>query len=196
MGLRKAVACPGYPTGLKNRNTGAGGAVVLPTESRLWLAVQVVPQNEQKVATLLGHFGLEQFLPTVRTRREWSDRVKVKERPLLPGYVFCQAGRSSVGVILKTPGVNRIVTFGGKLYPVSDDEITALRTIVQAGRDPLPVPYVAVGEAVVVTAGPLKGLKGLVTQIKNKRRLIVSIESIMRSIAVEFSFSEISSIDC
>jgi transcription antitermination factor NusG len=88
-----------------------------------------VHQHEKKVASLLDYIGLERFLPTVVTKTTWSDRIKVSDRPLITGYVFCRAARCSVGAILKTPGVNRILTFGGKLHPVSEEEIAVLQKL-------------------------------------------------------------------
>src|ERR1700690_1835626 len=103
---------------------------MLAVEPAMWLAVQVAPQHEQSVAAQLKRKGEEQFLPTVSTRRRWSDRNVTVDKPLFPGYVFCRTNKSSIRVILDTSGVYRIVSFGGRLCPIPDEEINSLQLAV------------------------------------------------------------------
>lgn len=164
---------------------------LLHPDIALWFAVQVAPQHEQKVSALLQYKGQEQFLPTSKSQRHWSDRTKLLQRPLFPGYLFCRATRSSFAAILNTPGVYRLVCFGGRPYPIPDFEIDALRQLAASGRDISDVSYLSIGQKVQVSAGPLAGLNGIITRLKNRDRLIVSIEIIMRSVSVEITSSDI-----
>jgi len=159
---------------------------VYSSETKSWLAVQVAPQHERKVATILECKGFEQFFPTYPSKRRWSDRIKIIDLPLFPGYIFCRSPRSRVAAILATPGVNRIVSFGGKPSPVPDDEITTLHRIVQARVDPRPFPYLSAGQRVrIIREGVLFGIAGILTKIKNCARLVVSVDMITRSISIE-----------
>jgi transcription antitermination factor NusG len=167
------------------------GATMLSPELASWFAVQVMPQHEYKVATQLRYKGQEEFLPSVASRRRWSDRSKIVDRPLFPGYVFCRLNRSSFGTVLSTPGVYRIVSFGGQPYPVSDDEMESLHQILDSGRDVKPVPYLTLGQKVQIVSGPLQGLTGVITRFKTQNRLVVSMDMLMRSIAIEVALSEI-----
>ena len=164
-------------------------------EIALWFAIQVIPQHEFKVASQLRYKGQEEFLPMVSSRRQWSDRSKVSERPLFPGYVFCRVKRSSFGVILDTPGVHRIVSFGGQAYPIADEEMNSLQQVLASGRDVAPVPYLALGQRVRVIDGPLSGMSGIVLRLKNRSRLIISVDMLMRSIAVDVALAELSACD-
>ena len=164
---------------------------MLPPDRAFWFAVQVVPQHEHRVSTYLRDKGHEEFLPTVRTRRQWSDRSRLRERPLFPGYVFCRVQRSSFGSVLSTPGVYRIVSFGGHAYPISDEEMLSLRRVADSGRDISSVPYFSLGQKVCVAHGPLSGLDGIVVRIKNRHRLVISIDLLMRSVAVDIAMSEL-----
>jgi|SRR5947209_251809 len=150
-----------------------------------WFAIQVAPRHEKKVATMLGYKGYEQFVPTYESRRKWSDRSKVIELPLFPSYVFCKIHHKAAnGLILTTPGVLRVVGFGGKPYPIADDEIDAIRKLTLCA-DVSPVTYLKVGQKVRITSGPLSGVTGILAQIKNRNRVVISVDLIMKSIAVD-----------
>lgn len=156
-----------------------------------WFAVQVTPQHEQKVALQLGVKEQEYFLPMIQSRRHWSDRLKILDRPLFPGYVFCRTSRPFFGCVLGTLGVIRIVSFGGRPYPVSDDEISALRSVIKFGRDLRTVPYISIGDKVQIASGPLAGIAGLITRINNQTRVVISVSLIMKSVSIEAAISEV-----
>lgn len=180
----------------KERAHGSIGRwALLSPETALWFAVQVVPQHEHKVATQLICKGHEGFLPTVLVKKQWSDRRKVSDRPLFPGYVFCRVQRSTFSSVLSTPGVHRIVSFGGRAHSIPDDEINSLKQVTVSGRDICQIPYVSLGQRVQVMAGPLSGVTGIVTQLKNQNRLIISVDLLLRSIAVDVATSELAPCD-
>jgi transcription antitermination factor NusG len=86
--------------------------------------------------------------------------------------------------VLATPGVVRIVGFGGKPYPVRDEEIMAIQRLVTAGCEAVEVAHLKIGERVQVLDGPLKGITGILTRIENRNHLVVTIEAIMKSVAI------------
>jgi len=137
-------------------------------ECGLWFALQVGPQMENRVAFALAGKGYESFLPTYEKRRRWSDRIKVIAEPLFPGYVFCRISETCSGLVVATPGVRRIVSFGGKPYPVEEDEIEAVRRIVASRMNVAPWPYQKLGQKVRINEGPLTGVTG--TIIGNKKK--------------------------
>jgi transcription antitermination factor NusG len=163
---------------------------MLLIEKDSWFAVQVTPRHEKKVDAILQQQNYGHFLPMCRTRRKWSDRIKVIEQPLFPGYVFVRTQSCSVGKVHRTPGIIRIVSFGGRPCSVPDIQIEALRRIIDSKRDIYPVPYLAVGQKVQIITGPLSGLTGIISHFKNRGRLIVSVDLIMRSIVVEIDGKE------
>lgn len=129
--------------------------------------------------------GWETLVPLYRTRRQWSDRVKVIEQPLFGGYVLCRFSPDQSLRIEDTPGVARIVEFGGAPAPLSDDEIAGIRRMLEAKLPLMPWPFLAAGDRVRVERGPLKGTAGLLIQVKESFRLVVGVELLHRSIAVE-----------
>jgi transcription antitermination factor NusG len=156
-----------------------------------WFAVQVTPRHEKKVDVILGVRSYEHFLPIYLARRKWSDRVKIIEEPLFPGYVFVKTKRSGAGPLLALPGVIRIVSFGGTPCPIPDEEIDALRLICDSKRDVCSFSYLNTGQRVRVISGPLCGVTGIITNWKKHDRLIITIEPIMKSISIEVDGLEV-----
>jgi transcription antitermination factor NusG len=150
----------------------------------LWFVLQVVPKMEIHVAAALRGKGYEEFLPMYKQRRRWSDRVKVVDLPLFPGYVFCRFIRDSDALVVTTPGVRRILGFGARPQAVGDDEMESLRKVVGSRMDILPCPF-HMGQKVRIEDGPLMGVVGTLIRTKNRQRFVVSIEILMRSVAVD-----------
>jgi transcription antitermination factor NusG len=150
-----------------------------------WYALTVKPNHERAAAQALESKALETFVPLFRSRRRWSDRIKELELPLFAGYVFCRFPGTERARILATPGVNSVVGFGNRPAPLDDGEIRAVRTLVASGLPAGPWPFLRVGERVRVEAGPLCGVEGILTQVKDAWRVVVSIELLQRSIAAE-----------
>jgi transcription antitermination factor NusG len=151
----------------------------------LWYALTVKPNHERAAAQALESKGLETLVPLYRSRRRWSDRIKELELPLFAGYVFCRFPGNQRARILSTPGVNSVVGFGNRPAPVDDGEIHAVRTLVASGLPVSPWPFLRVGEKVRVESGPLCGVEGILTQVKDAWRVVVSIELLQRSVAAE-----------
>jgi transcription antitermination factor NusG len=155
-----------------------------PIEQQFWFAIQVVPRREKLVSMLLNNKGYQSFVPIHRITKRWSDRSKVCESAIFPGYVFCLPQEQSYGLIVATPQVRRIVGFGGRPSPVTDAEIEVLKRLGNSATPAQSCDYPAVGQRVQVTFGPLAGVAGVLIQIKNKHRLVISIDAIMKSVSV------------
>jgi transcription antitermination factor NusG len=150
-----------------------------------WYAVRTAAGREKAVSGQLANKGYEQFLPMYRTRRQWSDRVKELELPLFPGYLFCRFDVNSRLPILVTPGVTLIVGYGKAPISISDGEIEAVRTVTKSGAAAEPWPFLEAGQRVRIQDGSLGGLEGLLLQVKNSWRIVLSVELLQRSVAVE-----------
>ena len=163
-----------------------------PGERRFpWYALRVKPRFERKVSQSLHQKGYEEFAPFYRSRRRWSDRTKTVEFPLFPGYIFCRFDPTKRLPILETPGVTAIVSFGKQLIPVDEAEIRAIQATVRSGAEVVPWPYLRLGQRVRIVGGPLGGLTGLLLDLQDGRRLVLSVTMLQRSVAVEISREEI-----
>jgi transcription antitermination factor NusG len=150
-----------------------------------WFALRVRPNYEKPVAVALRGKGLEEFLPLLRTRRQWSDRVKVMDLPLFPGYLFCRLNLEERMPLLTTPGFLYIVGVGKNPEPVDESEIQAIQSVLRSGLAVTPWPSLMVGQKVQLRQGPLRGLEGVLTKIANQHRMYVSVTLLKRSISVE-----------
>src|SRR5579862_7339374 len=150
-----------------------------------WLALQVRPRYEFITASILRGKGYEEFVPVYTTKRKWSDRTKNITAPLFTGYVFCRVDENIKIPLITTPGVMRIVGSCGGVAYIEDSEIEAIRTAERSGCEVQPWTYWQIGDQVQISAGPLAGLQGVLVAHKNKHRLIISVNMIQSSIAVE-----------
>lgn len=150
-----------------------------------WYALTVKPNHERSAAEALQWKGWETFLPTYRCRRRWSDRIKQLELPLFAGYVFCRFAALEKARILATPSVVSVVGFAGRPAAVPDEEIEAVRRMTGSGLQVGPWPFLRVGQRVRIAAGPLCGLEGILLQLKDAWRVVVSVELLQRSVAAE-----------
>ena len=150
-----------------------------------WFALQVRTRHELGVAGFLEAKGYKQFVPLYKSRKRWSDRIKVTEAPLFPGYLFCRFDPQHRLPILKTPGVIQIVGYNRIPSPIDEVEISAIQTLIASGLQTQPWPFLAVGERVRIESGALRGVDGIVVKMKENHRLVVSITLLRRSVAVE-----------
>jgi transcription antitermination factor NusG len=159
-----------------------------------WFAIQTRPRHEKMVGLHLTSKGYETFLPTYRAKRRWSDRMKIVVLPLFEGYVFCRTDDEHAGRIILTPGVVRLVSVAGVPATIDDDEIDALRRIVASSAEVEPWPFLRVGDRVRIESGALAGIEGILESVRGKRRVIVSVTLLQRSVAVELDREVISSL--
>jgi transcription antitermination factor NusG len=151
-----------------------------------WFALQTRPRNEKKVGNVLRQKGYECLVPTYRQRRKWSDRTVEIDLPLFPMYVFCRLGPSALGKAVSTSGVVKIVGFNGKPAEVAVEQIEALQLLMKSDLLREPWRYLCDGTPVLVETGPLAGARGIIdTGDNNKKRLVISVALLQRSVAVQ-----------
>jgi len=156
-----------------------------------WFALQIRSRWEGTTAGLLRGKGLETLLPTYSTKRKWSDRFKVVEAPLFPGYVFCRFDVHNRLPVLITPGVISVVGRGKTPIAVDDREILSIQSAVGSGIRMEPWPYVEIGERVRVKDDVLDGMEGILTNFKGSDRVVISVTLLRRSVALEIDRSRI-----
>jgi transcription antitermination factor NusG len=156
-----------------------------------WFALQIRSRWEGTTAGLLRGKGLETLLPTYTTKRKWSDRFKVVEAPLFPGYVFCRFDVHNRLPVLITPGVISVVGRGKTPVAVDDREILSIQAAVGSGIRMEPWPYVEIGERVRVKDDVLDGMEGILTNFKGSDRVVISVTLLRRSVALEIDRSRI-----
>jgi len=150
-----------------------------------WYAVYTKHQHERKSADLLARKGIEVYLPLYRCVRQWQDRKKKLVLPLFPGYVFFRSTLSDRTEILGTPGVFFIVTSAGRACPIPDQDIHSLQTMTNSQAVIEPHPFLHSGDLVRIRRGPLAGVRGILTRLKNQDRLVLCVELLRKAVSVE-----------
>jgi len=154
-------------------------------EDQGWWAVYTKHQHEKVVAEIASQRKAEVFLPLYSSMRRWKTRNVKLSLPLFPGYVFIRAQEDLRLKVLSVPGVFTIVTHGTRFALVSDLEIQTLRRAVEGPNQVGPYPYLRTGERVRITRGALQGVEGILVRQKNLCRVVISLEMLAHSAAVE-----------
>lgn len=136
-----------------------------------WYLLYITPRAEKKVADRLQREGIEVYLPLHLAPRKWSDRIKLVDMPLFPGYLFVKTEREGLYKAVMVPGVARIIYFQGEPVEVRESEIAAIDEFTEkaSGRDC----YFDIDEDVKIAFGPLEGRVGKVKNIQGKQLVLI-----------------------
>ena len=156
-----------------------------------WYAVQTYPRHEKRLCEDLGLRTLESFLPLYETVHRWKNGCKVRvELPLFPGYLFVRINPRERYKVLSLPGAVSIVGSASGPWPLPEEEIECLRASLQA-RKFEPHPYLAVGQKVRIKSGPLANMTGFLVRQSGGLRVVLSVEMIRQSAAVEVDADDV-----
>ncbi len=158
----------------------------LPLES-VWHAIYVHSRAEKKVHVELTLKGIESFLPLQRKLRQWSDRKKWVEVPLISGYVFVHITRWHYDAVLQTDNVMQYVRFEGKAAVIRDQDIEVLKRML--GQSDLEIEItreeLQPGMQVEIIAGPMMGVKGELISFRGKNKVALRIPPLGFTVLVE-----------
>jgi transcription antitermination factor NusG len=155
-------------------------------EPRNWYALLTQARHEKVVAQRLGERGVSAFLPLLTEVRHWRNRKRKVELPLFSCYVFAQLLPTNEDRLraLRIDGVFSLVGLRGIGTPIPNEQIEAVRKLVEG---PLPWschPFLKIGQRVRIRSGALDGVEGILVSRSRENTLIVSIDAIQRSLAV------------
>jgi transcription termination/antitermination protein NusG len=160
-----------------------------------WWAVYTRHQHEKVVAEALAAKDFEVFLPLYESTRRWKDRNKVLSLPLFPCYLFVRSSLDRKLHVATTPGVHMILTRGERVAVVPNAEIAAIQRAVGGSFSVEPFPFLKCGTRVRVIRGALEGVEGLLIRKKSKFRLILSVDMLAQSVAVEVQACDVKACD-
>ena len=151
-----------------------------------WYAVQTRARHEKVVVQRFRDKGLTTFLPLITEVRRWSDRKKSIELPLFSCYVFVKITDTHEDrlKVLRTDSVFDFVGVPRQGTPIPDDQIDAVRTIVEERVNFQSFPFLKIGQRVRIRSGALDGVEGILVGRNGDRTLVVSIDAIQRSLSV------------
>lgn len=162
-------------------------AFYLCTMEKQWHVIYTRSRQERVVSNWLKEIGVEHYLPMQKKLRQWKDRRKWVEMPLLNSYIFVRINNDREYVdVLKIDNVVCFITFSGKAALVPDHQIEAIRLLLASEKElEVTSEDFEAGDEIQVKAGPLQGLEGTLVNVRNKNKVRVQIEHIGKSILVE-----------
>jgi len=151
-----------------------------------WYAVQTRARHEKVVAQRLQEGGVTTFLPLVTEIRRWSDRKKSVEFPLFGCYLFVRLVPTSEERlrVLRIDSVLNFVGIRGQGTPIPEQQINAVRTLIEEELPWSTHPFLKIGQRVRIRSGALNGLEGILVARNGDRTLVLSVDAIQRSLAV------------
>ena len=151
-----------------------------------WYAVYTQPRAEKQVQHRLEENGIEAYLPMQKTIRQWSDRKKVVEKPLLSSYVFVKIIPQDFPVVFKTNGVVKFVSFEGHPVAIPQKQIDILRLLIDSNADiEVSSEKFEKGDNVEVISGALAGLTGELIKIGTHNRFVVRIDKLDQNLILK-----------
>lgn len=164
----------------------ASPAPITINEDERWFALHTRPRHEKAVVQRLTERGVETFLPTVTEVHRWSDRKKKIESPLFGCYVFAKfiSNRTDRLRVLRVDGVLGLVGSRSEGTPIPDDQIDAVRAVVDGTLPWSSYPFLKIGQRVRIRSGALDGMEGILVSRNGSTTLVISVDAIQRSLAV------------
>ena len=159
--------------------------------AKAWYAIYTIVRHEKAVNSVLNQRNLETFLPLREKTRQWKDRQKTIQFPLFPGYLFVNMSLPERWNVLDIRGVVRILSKNGFPCSVPIHQIDAIKTLLKSNLVYNQSPYLTEGAEVSVINGPLRGVKGKISAIKNQLKLILSIDFIQQGVVVSIDEKDI-----
>ncbi|MFH1853541.1 MAG: UpxY family transcription antiterminator [Candidatus Neomarinimicrobiota bacterium] len=141
-------------------------------------------RHEKVASDQLNLQGITNYLPVVRSKRRWSDRTKWVDMPLFKSYLFARIPLKNHLYVLQTPGVHHVVRFHNEIAIVADEQIQSLKLMLEGGYQPESTDYFVIGDAAEIVAGPLRGVRGIVSRIDGVDRFVLKIDAIQNAISI------------
>lgn len=154
-----------------------------------WHVLHVTANHEKKVAQHLTTRLVEHYLPLYAERSRWTDRTVVIERPLFKGYLFVRLTAQSKLPVISIPGVIRLLG-DGKSETIGADEIERIRDGLARGCQIRPHPNISVGTRVRVRSGVFEGVEGIVSDLRERSKVIIELSAVRQSFSLELSLEE------
>jgi transcription antitermination factor NusG len=160
------------------------------TGTHRWYPVYTHPRAEKKAHEALLTKGIETYLPLKRQLKQWSDRKKWVDEPLIKSYLFVHITEQEQANVLMTRGITRFIYFGGKITPMPDQQIENLKLLMTSSVElEITEENLLPGEKIIIKAGPLKGMTGEIISYRSQKQLILRLENLGCSVVIHAAAS-------
>jgi len=155
-----------------------------------WYPVYTNSRAEKKAYDELIRKGITAYLPLKKTVKQWSDRKKVVEEPLIKSYLFVYISAKEHAEVLMTNGISRFLYFSGKVASMPDQQIENLKLLLATERDLQVFDYdIKTGQKVIIKAGPFKDMIAEMVSAQNKQRIILRLDNVGYAIEINTSMA-------
>lgn len=155
-----------------------------------WYPVYTRSRAEKKAYDELIRKGIISYLPLRKTLKQWSDRKKIVEEPLIKCYLFVYISSKEYAEVLMTKGIARFIYFSGKIAAMPDQQIDHLKLLLATEEELAVFDYdIKPGEKVLIKAGPFKDIVAEMVSVHNKQRIILRLDNIGYAIEINTSMA-------
>ena len=161
--------------------------IKLPPEGLEWVVLHTRPRCEKRVVSLCEQIGVEGYLPLLLKTHKYGGRIRSFSSPLFAGYAFGLVDSKQKAFLRQNKYVANLLDVADQAILVT--QLQQIQLALDSGNDLEVLPYLEVGKTVRLAHGPLKGLEGMVTRIKGRSRIVVNVDMIRESVAVELELS-------
>lgn len=158
-----------------------------------WHAVYTKSRAEKKAFSELQELGIQSFLPLQRKLRQWSDRKKWVEMPLISGYIFVYISRREYDKVLQSDYLVSYVRFEGKAAIIPDQQIDYLKLMLKQDNHEVCISseQLEPGKEIEVIAGPMIGMKAKLVKIHGKNKVAIQMDQLGFAAIVEIPINDI-----
>ncbi|MFD0941955.1 UpxY family transcription antiterminator [Pedobacter boryungensis] len=155
-----------------------------------WYPLYTRSRAEKTTQEALAKKNIISYLPLKKAIKQWSDRKKIVEEPLLKSYLFVYISAKEYTEVLMTYGVSRFIYFSGKIASIPDKQISDLKLLLANATDLELIEYdISLGEKVLIKAGPFKGIIAELVSLKSKKSIVLRLQNIGYSIQINTSMA-------
>ena len=141
-----------------------------------WYVLYTKPRQEKKTADALQRLGFTIYCPLVAVVKQWSDRKKKVQIPLINSYVFVNIEEHKRDQVFQVSGIVRYLFWLGKPAEVRDIEIDVLKQSLDGAINSFEVKPLQENEIISVPTGPFQGVEGIIKHINNNTIQLVLVD--------------------
>ena len=134
-----------------------------------WFVLYTKPQQELKIVDELSKIGIRSFCPTIKMIKQYSDRKKKIEKPLIPSYIMVYIEESERKSVFSIPGIVRYLFWLGKPATVNENEINIMKKHLEGVYSSISISKLICGQLYKITEGPLTGKTGKIVEMKKNK---------------------------
>lgn len=162
--------------------------MIISSDVACWYVVYTKSRWEKKVFDRLTVQGIEAYVPLQKKLKQWSDRKKWVEEPMIRCYAFVKIVNRQYFDVLLTPGVVCFLFFLRKPAVIPEEQIQTLKNVEKSKFNvELSIKQFKPGQKIEVIGGPLQGTRGELIKLRGKKRVLLRIDYLEESMLVDIA---------